>query len=55
MEPYSDREIAIMQLQLWGEIKKRRYHEYLDIEEVVGGYGFPTDGDGLGEREDFDA
>ena len=55
MEPYSEREIAIMQLQLWGEIKKRRNHEHFDFEEVVGDYGFPAIGDGLGEREDSDA
>ncbi len=55
MEPYSEREIAIMQLQLWGEIKKRRHHEYSDIETTMESFGLAFSGDGLREWEDFDA
>lgn len=53
--PYSDREITIMQLQLWGETKRRRNHEYLDIETAMESFGFAFGGDGLREREDIDA
>lgn len=53
MEPLSERERNIMALQMWGEIPKRRHHEYIDFETALECVGFPVDCDGFAEREDF--